>query len=300
MNGFIINLLLFIMTQSLFAQTTWQVYFLAGQSNMDGLGTVSDLPAELTSPDSTVMIFHGNSAPDGGDLGGLGKWSPLRPGHGWGFWFDGAVNHYSDLFGLELSFARRLRELQPAVPIALVKYSRAGTSIDTAAADVFGCWTPDFDGTNQFDHFLTTVRNALAVEDIDGDGRPDRLVPAGLIWMQGESDALYSAAIAERYQHNLARLVQAVRDELGNPDLPVAIGRISDSGQDGDGKFWDHAGIVRAAQAGFVAQDHRAALITDTDSYGYVADGAHYDSPSLIALGQAFAEAIQRLNSGKR
>ena len=33
---------------------------------------------------------------------------------------------------------------------------------------------------NQYDHFLATVRHATAVQDIDGDGELDTLVPAGV------------------------------------------------------------------------------------------------------------------------
>ncbi len=283
-----------IMTQPTDAQSTYHVYFLAGQSNMDGLGAINELPPELNRQFPDVPIFHGSTAADGDSSGGQGIWAPLRPGHGWGFWSDGGTNHYSPLFGVELSFARRLQELHPERKIALVKYSRAGTSIDPAAADVFGCWHPEFEGINQFTHWQTTVKNALAAGDIDGNGQPDRLVPAGIVWMQGESDAIYSAAIAERYFDNLNAVMAAMRREMGAPELPVVIGRISDSGQDADGKYWDYAAEVRRGQQRFVESDPAAALITATDNYTYVDDGAHYDTPSLIDLGQRFAEGLSK------
>jgi hypothetical protein len=180
---------------------------------------------------------------------------------------------------------------------SLIKYSRGGTSIDSAAAGRFGSWDLDYggqSGINQYDHFLATVRNAMAVEDIDGDGVRDQLVPAGIVWMQGESDAAFTPEIAHRYQDNLKELIDLIRAAFRADDLPVVIGRISESGQDEDGKVWDHGEIVRAAQAAFVAEDGAASLVTTTDQYDY-SDPWHYDSSGYIDLGRRFAEALFKM-----
>jgi hypothetical protein len=282
-------------------QTTYKVYFLGGQSNMDGYGMVAELPAELRAPVTGVWIFHGNPAADGEEADGRGVWSELLPGHGVGFSSDGAVNSHSNRFGVELTFARRLLELDPTTPIALIKYSRGGTSIDRAAAGQAGSWDPDYtdgNGVNQYDHFLATVRHAMAAGDIDGDGQPDVLVPAGIVWMQGESDASYTPAIARRYVNNLTRLVDLIRAAFRVDDLPVVIGRISDSGDDPDGEVWEHGGIVRAAQTVFADRDPCAALVTSTDLYAY-SDPRHYDSVGYMDLGRQFAEVMFRLEQAQ-
>jgi beta-glucosidase len=275
------------------------LFYLGGQSNMDGYGRCQELPPELSQPVQGVMIFHGNTAPDGAAVDGRGVWAELGPGHGVGYTTDGATATYSDRFGLELTFGRRLQELLPDVSIAFIKYSRGGTSIDLAAAGDFGCWDPDYPGINQYDHFLAALRNAMGAGDIDGDGERDRLIPAGIVWMQGESDASYTERIALRYQQNLKRLVDLIRAALRTDDLPVAIGRISDSGRDDrekDGKVWNHGEIVRSAQASFVAEDKYAMLVTSTDGYDY-SDPWHYDSQGYIDLGTRFAEAVAAMMS---
>lgn len=127
------------------AAKTYQVYFLGGQSNMDGYGYVKDLPEDLQQPMSGVMIFHANPAPDAVPVDGRGLWAPLQPGHGAGFKSDGKVNTYSNRFGSELTFAKALKELAPDQNIALIKISRGGTSIAIDAAGNFGCWDPDFE-----------------------------------------------------------------------------------------------------------------------------------------------------------
>ena len=288
---------LFVVAQPLAAQTVYRLYYLGGQSNMDGYGWVRDLPDDLRAPMPGVMIFHGHTVPDDSAGGGVGVWRPLQPGHGVGFASDGMENRYSERFGVELTFAERLRELDPDAKIAIVKYSRGGTSIAAEAAGQFGAWEPDYggrDGINQYDHFLATLRNASAVGDIDGDGVADVLVPAGIVWMQGESDAAHTLETAFRYQANLTRLMNLIRAALRVDDLPVVIGRISESGQAEDGLVWDHGDVVRKAQAAFVEQDAAAALVTETDEYGY-SDPWHYDSAGYLDLGRWFAEAVFEL-----
>ncbi|MHC4945993.1 MAG: sialate O-acetylesterase, partial [Planctomycetota bacterium] len=171
-----------------------------------------------------------------------------------------------------------------------------------------GCWEPDFQGgegdgkgINQYDHFLATIRNAMAVDDIDGDGERDTLVPAGIVWMQGESDASNTEEVAKRYEANLKRLMDLIRAALRMDDLPVVIGRISDSGQDTrekDGKVWNHGEIVRTCQDAYVGKEPRAALVTSTDQYGY-SDPWHYDTEGFIDLGKKFAEAMTMLLEAK-
>jgi hypothetical protein len=264
---------------------------------MDGYGYVNELPETYQPPFENVMIFHGNTSPDGAKVDGYGMWTKLQPGHGVGFKSDGAKNTYSDRFGVELSFSKRMSALQPNTNIAIIKYSRGGTSIDIAAAGEFGCWDPDFvagNGINQYDHFLATIRHALSTEDIDNDGEKDTLIPAGILWMQGESDAAHSIDIAKRYQGNLKRLMDLIRAALLSDDLPVVIGRISDSGQDEDGRVWDHGTIVREMQSRYVQDDGYAALVTSTDQYGY-SDPWHYDSKGYLDLGLQSANAVHNL-----
>lgn len=272
------------------------VYYLGGQSNMDGYGKVAELTEEQREEVPGVWIFHGNMGKDGSPADGRGIWSPLRAGHGRNFASDGKANRYSDCFGLELSFARSLREKYPDRKIALIKYSRGGTSIDAAAsaAERFGCWDPEWQGgegqgkgINQFDHFLATLENARADGDIDDDGETDRLIPAGILWMQGESDAMEPEVAAE-YEENLADLMGRIREAFGSENTPIVIGRIT------DWDVWIHGEVVRAAQASFVAKDGNASLVTSTDEYGN-SDKWHYDTAGYLDLGKKFAEALEAI-----
>jgi len=276
-----------------------RVYYLGGQSNMDGFGYNKDLPESLSHPNKDIWIFHGNPVGDDLPMGGLGIWEPLQVGHGTGFQSDGSSNTYSDRFGVELSLAHSLQELYPGERIAIIKYSRGGTSIDSLATGRFGCWEPDYlgsTGINQYDHFLHTVRSAMNVGDIDGDGRKDFLIPAGIVWMQGESDASFTEEIANKYYFNLKRLMDLIRASLRCDDLPVVIGKISDSWDDPrDGKVWEHGELVQYAQEKYARTDGNASIIRETRYYSY-SDTWHYDSEGYIDLGKRFAEALYQLD----
>lgn len=277
---------------------TVRVYFLGGQSNMDGFGFVRDLPESLARINEDVWIFHGNQAGDDLPGGGLGLWAPLQAGHGTGFKSDGISNVYSDRFGVELSLASRLQELYPGERIAIIKYSRGGTSIDSLATGRFGCWEPDYRGSsgiNQYDNFLLTVNTAMNATDIDGDGTRDILIPAGIVWMQGESDASFNEEIAARYYSNLKRLMDLVRASFRCDDLPVVIGKISDSWNDpDDGKVWDYGELVQYAQEKYVRNDGYAAIVRETRNYKY-SDPWHYDSHGYLDLGKRFADALYQI-----
>ncbi|WP_026753470.1 sialate O-acetylesterase [Sediminibacter sp. Hel_I_10] len=279
------------------AKDTIKVFYLGGQSNMDGYGYNSDLPPSLNKEFKDVFIFHGNSVPDEQENGGLGKWETLKPGHGTDFTLNSDKNKLSNRFGIELSFAKKLQELYPNQKFAFIKYSRGGTSIDTLAAGPFGSWDVDYKGTNginQYDHFLTTLQTALSTNDIDGDGKEDLLIPSGILWMQGESDAAYTEQIANNYYNHLKRLMDLMRANFHSDDLPVVIGKISDSWNDKDGKVWDYGELVQYAQEKYVKTDKNAAIVRSTRYYKY-SDRWHYDSEGYIDLGEKFAEAIFHL-----
>lgn len=279
----------------------FDLYFLGGQSNMEGFGTVAEIPADHAGPVEGVYIFHSAASPDQRAFRAESRWQVLTPGHGTGFTTVDGKPMPSDRFGPELSFGKELRRLREDKKVALIKYARNGSAIAAAAAMHWGCWEPDFEATegenrsqNQYDYFLATLRAATATNDIDGDGELDTLTPRGIVWMQGESDAVPSQEVAQQYSQNLKRLMDLIRAALRQDDLPIAIGRISDSGRNARGKLWPFGDTVRAQQEHFARTDPSATLITSTDEYDY-SDPAHYDSAGYLDLGKQFARQLHEL-----
>ena len=276
--------------------TTYKLYYLGGQSNMEGFGFVNELPDGAANISADVMIFTGQMALDNETHGGVGVWQPLQPGHGTGFRTDGKANMLSDRFGPELLFGQTIAKQSPGTKIAIIKYALGGSGLADGVG--YGNWHPDFSegaGNNQYDHFLKTLRNAEMQSDIDNDGVTDHLIPSGIVWMQGEADAFDSQAAADDYRANIERLMGLIRAALHFDDLPVVIGKITDSGMSDDGTVMDFIGTVQSAQADFVNDDPCAALVTVTDDLEYLDDGWHYDSDGFVRMGTAFATAMAGL-----
>lgn len=264
---------------------------------MEGYGFNNNIPDSIVNALDDIWIFHGNPTGDNNKKGGLGKWTKLKPGHGIGFSSDGLNNKLSDRFGVELSFSVKMKKLYPNYKIAIIKYARSGSSIDSLMARNFGCWEPDYKGKtgiNQYDYFLKTIRTALQHKDIDGDGKIDNLIPSGVLWMQGESDAMKEIT-AKNYYSNLKRLMDLMRAVFRDNNLPIAIGKISDSGNNTDGKIWTYGKLVQQAQEEFVDRDNKALIIRNTKNYSY-SDLYHYDSEGYVDLGYRFADAIFKLS----
>ena len=272
----------------------WKVYYFGGQSNMDGYGFNDQLPDSLKKKIPNSMIFNGKRDNEGSPNGGIGIWSPVEPGHGNMFQTDGVSNSLSKMFGPELSFAKKMTS--DGVKIAIIKYSFGGTALYPGAG--YGDWHPDQERINHLDNALSTINNAFDVADINGDGRLDRLIPSGIIWMQGESDAEHSKEASEAYYGNLKNLINLLRASLRNEKLPVIIGKINDSYMTPDGKpTQPFIESVHLAQKKFTEEDDCASYVTEIESYNFYEDAWHYDTDGFIKMGIAFAKALKQLES---
>jgi lysophospholipase L1-like esterase len=227
------------------------VFVLAGQSNMVG------------HLQPTFVLEPPYDAPQPDVRIWDAGWAPLAPGYG-------------DDWGPELSFGRAIADAMPDEDVRLVKAAFRGTAL-------YDDWAPATGGS--YLALASTVSAALA--DLDATGTPYTL--GGVVWMQGESDA-HEGRGAD-YEANLRAFVADLRGQLGDPELPFVIGRISPFfGTDADNA------AVRTAQI-TVARDTPNARWVDTDALPLVNFG-HYDSDGTLSLGRAFAWAWLRLVRG--
>ena len=90
-----------------------------------------------------------------------------------------------------------------------------------------------------------------------------------------------------------------IRASLQTDDLPVVIGKISDSWDNEIGKVWEYVELVQHAQEKYAMTDGNAAIIRSTRYYKY-SDRWHYDSEGYIDLGEKFASAVYQLSKEKQ
>lgn len=286
-------LLLLLALSVIISGKEYKLFYLGGQSNMQGFGNITDLPDEYNKMFETIRIFNANWSDDNTGIDGKGIWDALKPGYGYGSKSDGTVNILSDKFGPELTFGIKIQELFPDDNIAILKYAKGGSSIEIGASK-YGSWNPDYfqgNNINQWDHFLAAVNDAMSVKDIDGDGEEDKLTIAGIIWMQGESDADNSEENARKYEANLAKLLNMIRAAFRVDDIPVVIGKIADSAAGTDKPNMPAIKYVWEGEENYVKNDPNSALVEETLNYSFV-DRWHFDSAGQIDLGIRFAEKV--------
>ena len=257
-----------------------KVIVLAGQSNMEGW-TFSEYAKENLSEEeyegynggsSNVRIafykkaVSGNGNPFGPVSFGLGM-EPAR-------------------FGPEVGIAKRLKQ-DSSTKYYLVKYAVGGTNL-------YNDWkSPSAGNTGvQFKglmDYLSRVLGFLTEQKVDFE-------ITDFCFMQGEADC-DTTAHAEAYYENLAAFKKDVREKLSffaaKDGIRFIDAAVSDVG------MWQHYQIVNSAKKRLAEEDENG-LFIDTVANGLktteeplnAPDKAHYDSLSMIKLGELFGNMI--------
>lgn len=270
---------------------------MAGQSNMDGLGWNLELPDALRDLPPNHWIYTPNRRKDGESKDLFTQWHSLKPGFGYGVSHDRRGLHLSDRFGVELSFSRRMRELRQETPLALLKVAKGGSSLHPDPPTDWGTWDPDLSDRgvrNQFTYLKEAVTHVSSIP-LPGSNHGVASRPSLFIWIQGESDAAFGRRYAEAYEERLRRFLKRVRTLAESDALPILLVELSTRGELPDGspsQPW--TSVVNEAQQRLTAEDPRIHRIRLPESYR-LQDPWHYDSTTLLELGERLAETAEGL-----
>jgi len=254
------------------------LWILAGQSNMQGVGKVAELPP----PVAAVHMFSMQ------DRWRLGR-EPLHAlfesrdeAHWQGLvpegktreeflpnWSRAVRRPEARGVGPGLPFAWELYRLT-GVPVGVIPCARGGTSLEE--------WNPNRKEEGGRSLYGAMLRRAAAA-----GGRV-----RGVVWYQGESDT-GKPEVSGSYLSRFRDFVAAVRSDLGSPDLCflyVQLGRFIFGGS-GDG--WD---TVREAQRLAEPQLGRAAVAPALDAP--LVDAIHLDTAGQMRLGRRLARHAAR------
>lgn len=238
---------------------TVDVYLLAGQSNMVGYGQRTSLPPSLRVAQDDVRIYWS----------GAPTWRGLQASSDLG----------ASWFGPEVTFGRAIADGTPDRPVHLVKHAVGGTALhdywypgETTGDDAAGAG---------YKAWWRTVENAVAALEEEGHEPVFR----GMIWMQGESDAI-DAATAGQYEANLRHLIARVRQDTGVADLPFVAGQIDCR------DLCLHRDAVNGAMAAVADEDPDVSTFSTEDLGRFPSDGWHYQGPGVRQMGERFAAAL--------
>ncbi len=184
------------------------LWILAGQSNMEGVGDLIDVETPSPFVHSYQSREHWAVAEE--PLHWLGE-SPQLVHHK--LWGQDAVPdepNPRDMgrtkgAGLGLTFGRLMHE-RTDVPVGLIPSAHGGTSMAQ--------WDPALKSEGGGSLYGATLKR------FEGVGSK----VAGILWYQGESEA--SPADVAPYHDRMTHLVQSFREDFGQPDLPFYIVQI--------------------------------------------------------------------------
>ncbi len=233
-----------------------EIFLLLGQSNMKGRGAMPEEP--LRNP--RILMMHKPS--DG--------WFLARhPLHLTGdpTTFQG---HDNAGVGPGLAFGQAIAKARPKSGIALIPCAAGGTRI--------GLWAK---GKRLYENVIRKAKLALQ------QGPPGKCRIAGVLWLQGESDSNTPERIAA-YPEALAGLVDHLRTDLNNPDLPFIATTIGEMRANIEGKK-----KINAILLDLPNQRPRTACVDGRDLKGHIGDFVHSDTATQNEIGRRFASTLQ-------
>lgn len=182
------------------------LWVLAGQSNMEGVGNLTDLPR----PASEVHSF------DTSDVWGIAKdpLHALRSATDKVHWAKNKDGELERLTGeaLEKFTANRKKGAGPGLPFAISMYQRTGVPVGLIPCAHGGTsmdqWDPAKKAEAGASLYGATIRRMQAV-----GGKIK-----GILWYQGEAEA--SAKLAPVFQAKFEKLIEAFRADTGVANLP--------------------------------------------------------------------------------
>jgi hypothetical protein len=240
------------------------LFVLAGQSNAEGYGIADD----ATMPPG-IKCYPRD------DLKSV-KRSDLQTPQGL-FWYDGELTEMTagkglhctgKRFGPELAFCNLVSKSGKYVkPVAVAKVVKGSTTLKD--------WVPKGE---MFGLLKMTLRQLYA---------DDRVSLKGILWIQGESDAMCEDS-ANKYQDNLEKFIVSVRRI--SPDVPVIVAYIADS------TVYPWRRVVWKAQK-HVAENFPGVFLVESKHYPlFIDDGdgcsTHYTTLGNVMLGEAFGSIV--------
>lgn len=268
-----------------------KVFILSGQSNMRGLGKVSELTSSYSFPQVTMYY-----AIDGQNS--ITTVNLLVPGN------PGADVEGLATFGPEIGIAQTLTSRFPGEQLVFIKVAWSATNLRdhwlnnvNGPINCQGCASAPV-----YTWFKNRVNESLGLI-------PGPFLVCGMVWMQGEGDA-GDLLMASNYATNLKTFVEEkVRPDLGLPALPFIYGEIKNAVNATKGKKrWPYGDTVQTQQIAaeptinppkcvFQTSAASATVYDEWDFNVSSFNSAHYNTLGTLNVGTYLGQGlIQRLN----
>ena len=287
-----------------------KVFILAGQSNMQGKGSIKHLDRLVTENPTEY-----------GHLKKNGQW--IKRDDVWIKYWDkkGALTvgygSPDNRIGPELGFGHIMGEaLDNQILIIKVAWGGQSLALDfrppSSGQPTFSVnekvqeriRSGEYQVGRRFQEMIEEVKTTLAnLRDLFPDYNGCGYEIGGLIWFQGFNDVI-NDDYREEYGKNLVNFIRDVRKELGTPRLPVVIGELGMAGVQVNPRYaHKHYAIRKAQKAPSRMPEFAGAVRYARTSPFVVKEGKAYDggyhyrgrADTFYKIGIGFGEAMQEL-----
>jgi hypothetical protein len=169
-----------------------KTFILAGQSNMAGMGEISELAVEMRQAPENVSVVE----------------------------YKARSRFAEPWFGPEVTFAHEIAKTWTEERILIIKFAVGSSSLLA--------WAPDWSRgkasiTNNEDAGPLYIKLLKFIKTVT-DGIDAQFI--GMMWMQGERDAKFQKA-AKNYSINFGKFISQIRMDLKSPHLPIIYGQVN-------------------------------------------------------------------------
>lgn len=221
------------------------IYLLIGQSNMAGRAPIEGSDADTLQNVFLYTGVEGNEWEKAANP--LNKYSTIRK------------DITMQKLGPGYHFAKTMIEANPENPIGLVVNAKGGTKIEE--------WKP---GSEFYNEAVRRTKAAMEYGTLKG-----------ILWHQGEANA----SKYQQYPPKITALIEALRTDFNQPDLPVVLGQLSE----------DKAKRINFNKMllQLPAQLNGVAVATAEETS--TIDSTHFDPESQKKMGQRYAAEMLKL-----
>ena len=235
------------------------LYLLIGQSNMKGRGIMPEEPKR----DPRILMMNLKD-----DSWYLARHPLHLVGDAKNF-----AGHDNAGVGPGLAFAESLISQNPKIAIGLVPCAVGGSPMNL--------WQK---GAKLYDEALRRAKVALqTTAPVKGRIR-------GVLWLQGEANA--NAAGLAVHEAKLLKLVDDLRADLAQPDLPFIACTIGEMGD--TSKLADKVAMNQLLLTLPTKRAHTA-CVDARELKTHIGDSVHFDTPAQIEIGKRFAAKLSEL-----
>ena len=265
-----------------------EVYIFSGQSNMQGIGKIANIPTEYKNANPNAYFWNGKA------------FVKIVPG-------TTKTSYRKGELGPEIGFVYTMNKLRKEKKIYIIKYAASGQPLHYGMSNQ--AWAGDKPGPNRATFYPgkkpgdTNTGKLYKALKRNMDSALSYLKKAkakyrikGIVWMQGEADSKHERS-AQEYAKSLKLLKKRIEQDTKSGDVPFVFGQALPH-EPANKRFKFRKEVRASMKNADCKSGHKDSVksmhMVSTDGYPLKKDTVHYNAEGQTKLGTAFAETMNK------